>query len=135
MTSAIISFSLSSVGSLSFLIALSTSSQTCDPSGECGGDTTVGNYDVVSPMGYSSVEMIELADRLETLEGKTIALVGGSFMASVTHVELKKIILENYPTAKVYLLSEIGSAGLFPVSARPRRPAIASPPSISVFRR
>ena len=106
-----------------FLIALSTSGQTCDPSGECGGDTTVGNYDVVSPMGYSSVEMIELADRLETLEGKTIALVGGSFMASVTHVELKKIILENYPTAKVYLLSEIGSAGLFP-GPRTRKPQV-----------
>ena len=58
--------------------------------------------------------MIEMAPRLESLEGKTIALVGGSFMASVTHVELRKIILEHYPTATVYVLSEIGSAGLFP---------------------
>lgn len=95
--------------------ALSITAQTCDPSGDCGGDTTLsGNYDVVAPIGQSSVEMIEMAPRLETLDGKTIALVGGSFMASITHVELKKIILEYFPTATVYVLNEIGSAGLFP---------------------
>lgn len=99
--------------SLLFITA-SMSAQTCDPSGDCGGNETNGTYDVLSPMGQSSVEMIELAPRLETLEGKTIALVGGSFMASVTHVELKRLILEQFPTATVYVLSEIGSAGLFP---------------------
>lgn len=57
--------------------ALSITAQTCDPSGDCGGDTTLsGNYDVVAPIGKSSVEMIEMAPRLETLDGKTIALVG-----------------------------------------------------------
>ena len=100
--------------SMFFFLFTVASGQTCDPSGDCGGDTIPGNYDVLSPMGQSAVEMIEMADRLETLEGKTIALVGGSFMASVTHVELKRLILEKYPTATVYLLSEIGSAGLFP---------------------
>lgn len=33
------------------------------------------------------------APRLTTLKGKTFALVGGSFMASVTHPELKRLIL------------------------------------------
>lgn len=99
-------------------------SQSCDPSGGCGSDTTVvGSYDVLSPVGQSSVEMIEMAPRLETLDGKTIALVGGSFMASVTHVELKKLIQEIFPTAKVYLLSEIGSAGLYP-GPRVRKPQV-----------
>lgn len=96
------------------LLSLTVSAQTCDPSGECGGDETIGTYDVLSPVGQSSVDMIEMAPRLDTFEGKTIALVGGSFMASVTHVELKRLILENFPTATVYVLSEIGSAGLFP---------------------
>ena len=96
------------------LLALNTSAQTCDPTGDCGGDETQGTYDVLSPVGQSSVDMIEMAPRLDTFEGKTIALVGGSFMASVTHVELKRLILENFPTATVYVLSEIGSAGLFP---------------------
>ncbi len=105
------------------LLALNTSAQTCDPTGDCGGDETQGTYDVLSPMGQSSVDMIEMAPRLDTFDGKTIALVGGSFMASVTHVELKKLILENFPTATVYVLSEIGSAGLFP-GPRSRKPQV-----------
>ena len=35
-------------------------------------------------------------------------------MASVTHSELKRLILAEYPTTKVYLLNEIGSAGPYP---------------------
>ena len=92
----------------------------------CGGDTVSSGdqvYDVLAPVGLSSVDMIEMAPRLETLERKTIALVGGSFMASVTHVELRKIILENYPTATVYVLNEIGSAGLYP-GPRGRKPQV-----------
>ena len=87
---------------------------TCEPGGECGGDESQGTYDVLAPVGQSAVDMIEMAPRLESLDGKTIAIVGGSFMASITHVELRKIILENYPTATVYVLNEIGSAGLYP---------------------
>ena len=100
---------------IGMLFSLSVYAQeTCDTTGNCGGNESLGTYDVMAPVGQSSVEMIELAPRLESLDGKTIALVGGSFMASVTHVELKKIIQENYPNTTVYLLSEIGSAGLFP---------------------
>ncbi len=69
---------------------------------------------VLSPVPESAVEPIAPAMRLKSLEGKTIALVGGSFMANVTHPELKRLILAEYPTAKVYLLSEIGSAGPYP---------------------
>lgn len=35
-------------------------------------------------------------------------------MASVTHPEIKRLILKGYPTAKVILLNEIGSAGVYP---------------------
>ena len=72
-------------------------------------------YAVVSPVGYHNVDMLEQAPRLDTLDGKTIALVGGSFMASTTHPELKKCILEAYPTAKVYMLQEVGSGGPYSV--------------------
>ena len=106
-----------------FFLAVSINAQTCDPSGECGEDSVAGSYDVLSPVGLSAVDMIELAPRLETLDGKTIALVGGSFMASVTHMELKRIIQEWFPTATVYVLSEIGSAGLFP-GPRTRKPQV-----------
>lgn len=71
-------------------------------------------YKIVSPVGRTSVTPIEQSPRLKTLEGKTIAIVGGSFMASVTHPELKRLILEEYPNATVYVLNEIGSTGVFP---------------------
>ena len=71
-------------------------------------------FSVVSPVGRASVEMISQAPRLETLEGKTIAVVGVSFMTGVTHPEIKRLILENYPSAKVILLDEIGIAGPYP---------------------
>ena len=35
-------------------------------------------------------------------------------MTSVTHPEIKRLILENYPSAKVILLDEIGIAGPYP---------------------
>ena len=76
-----------------------------------GGEAT---YTVLSPVPESAVEPIAPATRLKSLDGKTIALVGGSFMANVTHPELKRLILSEYPKAKVYLLSEIGSAGPYP---------------------
>ena len=71
-------------------------------------------FTVLSPVPESAVEPIASAPRLKSLDGKTIALVGGSFMANVTHPELKRLILAEYPTAKVYLLNEIGSAGPYP---------------------
>ena len=72
------------------------------------------SYEVYAPIGDATIKQIEQAKRLSTLNGKTIALVGGSFMASVTHPEIKRLILENYPDAKVILLNEIGSAGPYP---------------------
>ena len=75
----------------------------------------------VQPLPSSAVKPIVQAPRLKTLNGKTIALVGGSFMASVTHPELKRLILEEFPTAKIYLLNEIGSAGPYPRPGTIRR--------------
>ena len=106
---------------MAFALPFLASSQTpvCDDNvcviEEHGGVMPVGEiFNVVSPVGMSSVKPIEQAPRLGALDGKTIAIVGGSFMASVTHPELKKLILKEFPTAKVYVLSEIGSAGVFP---------------------
>ena len=111
------------VFNLVFMGLMAFAQASCDTTGSCSGDESLGTYEVLSPVGQSSVDMIELAPRLESLEGKTIALVGGSFMASVTHYELKRLIQENYPTATVYVLTEIGSAGLFP-GPRVRKPKV-----------
>ena len=89
------------------------------PDGTCEIPTydDAGNfvYAMVSPVGYHDVEMIKQAPRLDSLNGKTIALVGGSFMASVTHAELKKCILESYPDVTVYSFGEVGVAGPYSV--------------------
>ncbi len=79
-----------------------------------GAPVPAGRYAVVSPVGKQTVQMIKQAPRLDTLDGKTIAVVGGSFMANITHPEIKRLILAHHPTAKVILLGEIGAAGPYP---------------------
>ncbi|MCR5124551.1 MAG: hypothetical protein K6B43_05085 [Treponema sp.] len=76
------------------------------------------NYAIVSPVGYHDVPMITQSKRLDTLKGKTIALVGGSFMAVTTHNELKRCIEKEFPTAKIYMFDDIGQAGPYSVFAQ-----------------
>lgn len=77
-------------------------------------DAAEKRYDVYAPAAEETIQKIKQAPRLDTLNGKTIALVGGSFMAEITHPELKRLILKDYPDAKIVLLDEIGSAGPYP---------------------
>ena len=81
----------------------------------------VPGYAVVSPVGRTSVEMISQAPRLESLDGKTIAVVGVSFMTGITHPEIKRLINEHYPSAKVLLLDEIGFSGPYPAPGVTRK--------------
>ena len=104
--------------------AQTTSRIVCDENckTESGSAVVKGDgFAVVSPVGRGTVQMIEMAPRLSSLEGKTIAIVGGSFMARVTHPELKRLITKNYPTARVILLDEIGAAGVYPAPGVTRR--------------
>ena len=73
------------------------------------------NYAIVSPVGYHDVPMISQAKRLDSLDGKTIALVGGSFMAVTTHNELKRCIEKEFPTTKIYMFDDVGQAGPYSV--------------------
>ena len=113
-----------------FLLAHSVASAqnlsrvVCDENCKTESGATVVKGDgfaVVSPVGRGTVQMIEMAPRLSSLEGKTIAIVGGSFMARVTHPELKRLILKDYPTARIILLDEIGAAGVYPAPGVTRR--------------
>lgn len=83
-------------------------------------DKTAG-FSVVSPVPRGTVAMISQAPRLETLAGKTIAVVGVSFMSKVTHPEIKRLIQQHYPDAKVLLMDEIGAAGVYPAPGITRR--------------
>ncbi len=81
----------------------------------CSVNTTgEATFNVVSPTGFSTVEPIEMAPRLTTLDGKTIAIVGEDFMYNITHPELKRLILEKYPTAKIIMYDELPIAGPYP---------------------
>lgn len=99
----------------------------CDESCEIGVEkksaATSGQagYSVVSPVGRGTVEPIEQAPRLASLHGKTIAVVGVSFMSRVTHPEIKRLIEKNFPTARVLLLDEMGTAGPYPAPGITRR--------------
>lgn len=72
------------------------------------------SFSVICPVGISVIEPIKQSKRLDNFEGKTIAIVGGSFMASITHPELKRLITKEFPSTKVFIFNEVGSAGVFP---------------------
>ena len=98
-------------------LAAAAFAEECTENGVCklpGSSASDAASGVLAPVGPDSIEPIEQAPRLTTLEGKTVAVVGGSFMASVTHPEIRRLIREHYPNAKVLLLNEIGSAGPWP---------------------
>lgn len=102
----------------SLLTVAAFSAEICDnDAGVCklpGASSDAAKSGVLSPVGASSIKKIEPAPRLDTLDGKTIAIVGGSFMASVTHPELRRLIRKHYKGTKVLVLNEVGSAGPWP---------------------
>ena len=83
--------------------------ESCNP-----GNSGIAKFNVVSPVGFSTMEQIKMAPRLETLEGKTIAIVGEDFMYNITHPELGRLIKQHYPTAKVIMYDELPIAGPYP---------------------
>lgn len=97
--------------------------ETCEIGAETKSSATQGDagFAVVSPVGRGTVEPINQAPRLNTLSGKTIAVVGVSFMSRVTHPEIKRLIEKNYPDAHVLLLDEVGTAGPYPAPGITRR--------------
>ncbi len=85
--------------------------RTVEPS---NAEPTKNEYKIVSPVpSGSSVVPISQCDRLDTLEGKTIALVGGSFSASVTHQVISDMLIEKYHCKTYYMTEEVGKSGTF----------------------
>ena len=71
-------------------------------------------YQVLSPVpSGSSIEPIEQPARLDSLKGKRIALVGGSFSASVTHQVISDMLKAEYGCTTFYMTEEIGKSGTF----------------------
>ena len=76
-------------------------------------------FDIVSPVPTgSTVEMIVQPPRLDTLVGKTIAMVGGSFSASVTHAVMRDMLIRDFGCT-IYFMEEIGKGGSYnPINPR-----------------
>ncbi|MDO4748930.1 MAG: hypothetical protein Q4A12_07130 [Eubacteriales bacterium] len=73
-------------------------------------------YQIVSPVPTgSSIPNITQPARLDgedALRGATIALVGGSFSASVTHRVIADMLIEEFGCI-IYFMEEIGKGGTF----------------------
>lgn len=64
-------------------------------------------YEVLSPLGESAVEMVTLAPRLGSLEGKTIgALWNGGFRGDESFLIIEKMLRERYPTVQLIPYTE-----------------------------
>jgi len=77
---------------------------TCPPAEECppcpeaeAGETV---YDVFPPYGVPTIESLQPAPRLDTLDGKTICGIGGSFHGEETFPVIADLLAKKYPTAK-----------------------------------
>ena len=77
-------------------------------------EPTKNEYQVVSPVpSGTSVTPITQPPRLSSLQGKKIALVGGSFSASVTHAVIADMLREEFGCITYYMTDEIGKSGTF----------------------
>lgn len=66
------------------------------------------NYEVVRPLGERYLEMMTMAPRLDTLEGKTICeLWNESFKANVTFPVIRELLKKKYPGIKVIPYTEM----------------------------
>lgn len=93
------------------MVVVSVSSYSAEAS---NAEPTKNEYQVVSPVpSGSSIEPIEQPPRLDSLQGKKIALVGGSFSASVTHAVIRDLLEENFGCITYYMTDEIGKSGTF----------------------
>jgi hypothetical protein len=61
-----------------------------------------GKYEVVSPLGERDIKWIDMAPRLDTLEGKTICeLWNRSFKANITFTAIRELLQKKYPGVKI----------------------------------
>ncbi len=100
-------------GIASISAADTDTAQTAEASNEA---PTKNEYQIVSPVPTgSSIPNITQPARLDgedALNGATIALVGGSFSASVTHRVLADMLIEEYGCS-IYFMEEIGKSGTY----------------------
>lgn len=107
---------LVSMLSMSFTSITAVENDTAQTAAASNEEPTKNEYMIVSPVPTgSSITPITQPARLNgeaALQGATIALVGGSFSASVTHRVLADMLIEEYG-CKIYFMEEIGKSGTY----------------------
>lgn len=99
------------------------STQGVEKAVETSKDPAEPVYSVVSPLGAPTVEMIEMAPRLDTLAGKTIALVWNhTFKSNITLPAIGEALKKKYPDIKIIPYARVDAAIRAAVSRRTRRP-------------
>jgi len=87
---------------------------TCPPAEECppcptpaaAGEAGPVTLEVFNPSGASAITQL-FAERLDTLEGKTICLLGGSWGGDMSLPVVNELLTEMYPTATVIPYTEM----------------------------
>lgn len=101
---------------MSFASITAVETDTAQTAEASNAEPTKNEYMIVSPVPTgSSITPITQPARLNgeaALQGATIALVGGSFSASVTHRVLADMLIEEYG-CEIYFMEEIGKSGTF----------------------
>jgi hypothetical protein len=83
-------------------------------------------YKIVSPVGESTAKMTAMARRLDTLEGKTVALVWNhAFKADVTLPAIAEALKQKYPGIKIVPYTALPTAPLPETPGSPGREAAA----------
>jgi hypothetical protein len=68
-------------------------------------------YNVLSPIGETTVKLIEMAPRLDSLQGKTVCMVSNSaFKVNVTMPAIAKTLQAKYPGIKIIPYTEMATA-------------------------
>jgi hypothetical protein len=68
-------------------------------------------YSVISPIGESTVKLIEMAPRLDSLANKTVCMVSNSaFKVNITMPAIAKSLQAKYPSAKIVPYTEMATA-------------------------
>jgi hypothetical protein len=67
-----------------------------------------GKYAVVSPLGRRDAQWIDMAPRLDTLEGKTVCeLWNQSFKSNITFPVIREMLRQKYPGVKIVPYTEM----------------------------
>lgn len=99
---------------VSFTSIAAADADTAQTAAASNDAPATNSYEIVSPVPLgSSIEKITQPARLDSLQGKTIALVGGSFSASVTHEVIARLLREDYGCTTYYMTDEIGKSGTY----------------------